>query len=275
MKPDPLAQRLAGLRWPQPVADRPAPEPGQLWRATWAGSAAVVVVLAAPSRRQVLVAVGSHEPTGDDSTLVVSTEQGLSPTIWPRLSARIATFTLDLRLGDLTSDSVAALQRATEGELPGLWAPIAGDLDDRTLIAAELADRLDALASAEWLPSSGDGEPLRVLAARKGISPSMLARELGIAPGDARRLVQGARQATDDELAKMTVLLGARPGSGVTFDAELVERLDQPRVRPALQLFAVEHGLGDDEVAARRSLAGAVLAMAARHRGPGLGTGMP
>jgi len=268
MDHDPLAARLRELGWPRPAADQPAPSAGQLWRAAWGDVAMLVVVLAEPQGRRTAAVAASHEPVGDDSALVVSTKQGLSPVVWSGIRASIGLFTLDQRLGDLDDNSLGALRRAVGGQRPRLWAAISDDLDDRTLIAANLVDRLSSLAEAEWLPNKVVGEPLGSLVRQAGIAPSVLGRALGITPGEARRLMNGTRQPSDRELELITRLVGGRPAANIAFDEKLVEDLDQPKFRPRLRLYAAQKSL-PDEAAVRRNVAGAVLAMAARHRQPG------
>lgn len=267
MTPDPLTRRLAQLSWPEPATDRPNPKPGQLWRAAWGKTAVVVVVVGAAEGRRVEVVATSGEPVGDDSTIAVDTEVGLRPTVWSRLRSQIGVFTLDQRLGDLTAESWAALRDGETLEALGQWAPIVSDLDDRALVVADLEDRLRSLVEAEWLPMATPGEPLRVLLERSGLTVSALAQILDITPGSARRLAQALREATEEERARMAVLFGVPADDGVTFDEELVAVLDQPTARPSVWRWAEARDL-DDEGAARRDLATAVLALAARPRDP-------
>jgi hypothetical protein len=229
----------------------------------------LVVILEAPKGRRVSVAAASHELVEDDSTLVVYTEEGLNPIVWPQLRAVIPLFTLDQRLADVVSSSAAALQKAMAGAPRGDWVRIIEDLDDRSLVEADLGDRLAALADAEWVPAAREGESLQVLVADAGIAPSDLAGSLGITPGDARRLLQGRRQPTETEMGQLAALLGRRPGGTTLFDPELLEDLDQPKIRPQLRLFASRRGLEGDEPAVRRLVAAEVMAVAARHREPG------
>lgn len=269
MASDPLAQRLAGLQWPQPEVDRPDPQPGQLWRATWGDDASLVVIVTTNFDRYIDVVAASAVEEGDDSTFVAGTEQGLRPTVWPRLRARIGTFTLDHRLADLEPESFQQVaERVAHPESDGEGAPVTDDLDDRTLVIAELIDHIDALRAAEWLPETAGGEPIETLAALAGFSASSLARELGTSPGDARRLLQGQREPSPAEVDKMAELFGARPGGAASFDPGLIADMDRPQARPLVQHWLKTHGTLD-EAAARRFLAGAVLALAARHREPG------
>lgn len=269
MTTDPLLERLGGLRWPRPALDHPDPAPGQLWRASWNDTVCLVVVLAPTLGRTVLVAAAGDDEVGDELTVLASTVHDLSPAVWAGVTANIKTFTLEHRLSDLTSDSLASLRQAAGGHRPGTWARISSDLDDRVLVRAELAGRLEELAEAEWLPADASEAPtLAQLATVRGLAASQLADELGVTPGDARRLLQAKREPTAAELQKLTELLGAAPASATQFDEALVASLDHPGFRPRLQLLAsTEHH--DDEVVARRVLAEQMMALAARQRSPG------
>lgn len=267
MPPDPLLDRLRRLAWPESARDHPEPEPGQLWRAAWREVACLVVTIEPARGRNVAVAPATVDDAGDDRTVVAETPTGFSPFVWAGLSAEIKLFTLEHRIADLTPDSLAAVLDAVAGTAPQRWAPIRDVLDDRALIRAELSDAVAALVQAEWLravadpispPTSGDTVP----------PPSQVARILDITPGDARRLLQGLREPTPAEAERLTALLGAPPSIGATFDEELTREMDTPEFRPAILHRAdVDHA--GDEAAARRALAGEMMAMAARQREPG------
>jgi hypothetical protein len=267
MPTDPLLAALGRLRWPTPALDQPDPGPGQLWRAVWGEAACLVVTLASSPLRTTLVAAATAEQVGDDRTVIASTDRGMAPAVWAGVSGNIKTFTLENRLADLTPAGLEAVRAAAAGTGSGVWAPISDDLDDRALIRAELVDRVRALTEAEWLPAANAaGLTVGALAESAGETASTLARALGTTPGDARRLLQGRREATDAELEVLTDLLGAAPVAAVTVDDDLVTDMDTPEFRPALRLVAVrDHG--GDEAMARRVVAGQVMAMAARLRG--------
>lgn len=266
---DPLLQRLRQLQWPTPTSDHPDPEPGQLWRAAWSDVACLVVILAGPEGRTTRVAGATAEQVGDDATVIASTAHAMAPAVWASVSANIKNFTLEHRITDVTTGSFADLLAAAARPAVGAWAPILDDLDDRALIRADLNDRLHSLAEAEWLPAAGGDAPtLAELAGVASIAPSRLADELGITPGDARRLLQGRRAPAPSELETLTRLLGTEPAVAIDFDEDLVVDIDLPEFRPDLRIVAAnEHG--GDEVAARRALAGQMMALAARHREPG------
>ena len=268
MTTDPLLARLRQLSWPTPPADHLTPEAGQLWRAAWLDAVCLVVILAAPSERTLEVAAASADEAGDDQSVTVETTSGLRPVVWAGVTGRVPVFTLDCRLGDLTPTSLERLlsvARAGSGD----WAPVE-DLDDRALIRAEIADRLDELVDADWLPGAAAGDDLPTLAEAAetaGVPASAVAARLNITPGDARRLLHGRREATAPERELLAGLIG-QATERVSYDEDMVVELDQPEFRPALHRLALaDHG--GDEVAARRSKAGELMAMAARQRTPG------
>jgi hypothetical protein len=228
-----------------------------------------VVVVAPPTGRRVGVAAASADQTGDEGTVLAGTLLGMTAAVWTTVTADIKLFTLEHRITDLTAASLDTVLDVRRGGTPGAWAPIVDDLDDRTLIRADLVDRIEAMAGAEWLPETPTAvATVGELAARAAITPSALARELGISPGDARRLIQGQRLPTPTEVSTLTVLLGAVPASAAEYDQALVAGMDAPEFRPAFQLIADRDHAGDD-VAARRAFAGTMMAMAARPREPG------
>jgi hypothetical protein len=265
MTNDPLLQRLSGLAWPRPSMDHPDPSAGQLWRAEWRDIVCLVVVLAGPVGREVAVAAAIAEEVGDEASLPATTESGLIPVVWCAVAKSIKVVTLEHRLADLTADGRDAVQQAVAGRSPHRWARISSPLDDRAVVRAELTDALEQLAAAEWAPQA-DGGSLAHQAEAAGVGVSEVRRRLGIAPGDARNLLQGGRSPRLEELAPLTELLGAPPEGGVSYDPELVHDLELPRFRARLEQRAAATG-ETDPVALRRAFAEELLPMAARMRG--------
>jgi plasmid maintenance system antidote protein VapI len=217
-----------------------------------------------------MAAAASSDDVGDDHAMVAETVEGLRPTVWGSVRALVPTFTLDVRLGDLTPASREWLAAIVAGDGVGVWPPISSNLDDRALVRAALEDRLAALSTAAWLPSApaSEGPALADAAAAAGVEASDVARHLRITPGDARRVLQGRRELTPSEAELLEALLGPTAGQVLTFDPGLIVELDLPEHRPALHEHAVAHHQGD-EVGARRAVAGRMMAIAARHRQPG------
>ena len=133
-------QRLNAMNWPAPAMDRPDPQRGQLWRATRAGSAGLVVVTGRAADGKVPVMAATADQAGDEKSVAVSTTNGMQVTVWAGLRGEIPTTVLDHRIGDLTPEAFAAVTDTAAGRQIGEWAPITNILDDRVLI------RLDAEA---------------------------------------------------------------------------------------------------------------------------------
>lgn len=272
MTTDPLLQRLQALSWPQALLDAPHPRRGDVWRVYWPATdnpiSCTVVVTADAAGRGVEVAPVDSHPISDENGVTVTATNGMSLTVWTGLRSRIYKCTFDQRLTTLDDDAQRHLAAVAEGHVAGEFPPILSDLDDRTLVRADLADRVHALAAADWLPIVTTGRTLGELAAEAKLDPSVLAEHLSISPGDARRLLQGKRRPDEREQELLTEVLGVRPDEHLTLDEDLVIELDEPEHRPGLHQRALtEHGR--DEVAARISLAESLMATAFRHFEPG------
>lgn len=271
---DPLLQRLRQQQWPEVAHDNPTPSVGQLWRAFWSTGArsvactVVVVADATPGTRLVDVVPTTDDEIGDDRAVKVTTANEMTISAWTGLRRPIYKFTLDHRLTDVAADSITKLFSVMNGPTRGDWTPIVDVLDDRTLERADLADRLTALADVDWVPTRTVGRTVGKLAIEIGVENATIAAALGISPGDARRLRQGGRPPTAEEIRILTVVLGSAPVATAAFDPELVAALDEPGFRQQLVRRASTR-FGDDEVAARVELAGELMAMSFRHRDPG------
>jgi hypothetical protein len=271
---DPLLHRLQQQQWPELALDHPAPAVGQLWRASWSADTrpfactVAVVVDVAPGARLVEVVPTTDDEIGDDGAVKVTTTNGMSISAWTGMRQQIYKFTLEHRLDDITADSVSKLFSVMNGTIPGDWTPILDVLDDRTVERADLADRLAALADADWVPLVSAGRTVGDLATDAGVDNATIAATLDITPGDARRLRQGGRPPTADEIRILTGVLGSEPASTAAFDPDLVADLDEPEFRPQLMRRASTR-FGDDEAAARVELAGELMATSFRHREPG------
>lgn len=272
MSTDPLLQRLQGLSWPQALLDTPHPQRGDVWRAYWPATgdpvACTVVVTADAEGRGVEVAPVDSDPISDETGVTLTATNGMELTVWTGLRGRIYKCTLHQRLTTLDPDAQRHLAAVATGDTSAEWAPIVSDLDDRSLVRADLADRIQALADADWLPIVTTGHTLRELAAEANLDASFLAKHLSISPGDARRLLQGKRLPDARERELLTEVLGIRPDDNLVLDEDLVVELDEPEHRPGLHRRAVtEHG--GDEVAARIDVAESLMATAFRHFEPG------
>ena len=266
---DPLMRSLNAMDWPVPAMDCPVPQRGQLWRAAWDDVAALVVIVGSADGRTIPVVIATADQVGDESTVAVTTENNMQVAVWTGLHAEIMMFTLDHRIGDLTASSLAAVTAAEAGTHLSAWAPITSDLDDRTLIRLALEEELQAFAEVDWVPAvAEDSLSLAQLVDDAGVLASEIATHLNIAPGAARRLLQGRAELTEDQRAALSELIGPIPQSNLQIDDDLVAAIDRPENRPQLRLIADRSHIGD-EVAARIASAQRVMAMAARHRSKG------
>jgi hypothetical protein len=274
---DSLLNRLRQVAAPTPELDHPPVEAGQLWRAYWRVgdievACLVVITKAAPLGVRNVDVVAVSEPTiGDDNTTVVETVNGFKVAAWTGTDRTIYKFTLDHRIGDLTSESFAKVRAVQVGELRGDCPPIYDVLDDRSLERADLLDRLDALAAADWTPSNDEvntDQSVDDLARAAGVTNADIAKQLGITPGEAQRLRTGLRQVRQEEVDVLTRLLGASPMNRISVDEEVVAHLDEPELRPRLRMRA-DQKHGGDEVAARRRVAEMAMATSFRQQVPG------
>ena len=266
---DPLMRSLNAMDWPAPAMDCPVPQRGQLWRAAWDDVAALVVIAGSADVRTIPVVIATADQVGDESTVAVTTENNMQVAVWTGLHAEIMMFTLDHRIGDLTASSLAAVTAAEAGTHLSEWAPITSDLDDRTLVRLALEERLQAFADADWVPDiAEDSVSLAQLADDAGVPASEIAAHLNVAPGAARRLLQGRAELTEDQRGALTELIGPVPESNLRIDDDLAAAIDSPENRPRLQLIAIRDHDGD-EVAARIDGAQRVMGMAARQSSKG------
>lgn len=268
---DPLLQQLLSLDWPELALDAPSPQRGQVWRAAWMDDsdpvACMVIVMSAPVQRWVDVVPVTDDEIGDDQTVRIITNNGLALSAWTGLRRQIYKFTLEHRLGDLASETISKVELVMKGEIAGEWSTIASDFDDRALARADLSDRLEVLATADWLPSIS-GPTVQERADAAGIPASEIARALGIAPGDARRLRDGDRLPTESELEILKGLLGNDLATNFRPDEDLLADLDEPEFRHDLQELAQRRHHGDER-RVRIYVATTVSAAAHRHRDAG------
>src|SRR6185437_15787268 len=217
MGDDPLLQRLAKLNWPRPAMDRPTPAAGQLWRATWGDAAGLVLLLGAAQARTVPVAFANNQGEGDEASVTVPTDQSFSPVVWGAIRSELKMFTLDYRLADVLPSALVGVEAVIAGRRRGEWGPIDSPLDDRALQKADVIDERDRLIDVDWLPAVTGAKNLAERAEALGLTASTLAREVGIAPGAARRLLQGQRDPSPVEKAFLERELGSPVTSGVQY----------------------------------------------------------
>jgi hypothetical protein len=218
-----------------------------------------------PQDRYVLVAAASPEPFGDERTLIAQTDVDVMPVVWGSVTASIKLFTLEHRIGDLTTYALAELQQTVfEHRAPQHWPNISNILDDRVLERSQLQDSLLQLTQAEWAPQS-TGHSLADQATAAGVEVVDVRKALNIPPGDARNLLMGHRSLRPNEFAPLTRLLGASPEDATSYDDQLVRDLELPQFRARLERRAAVRGM-TDPIALRRQFAEELMPVAARMR---------
>jgi hypothetical protein len=218
--------------------------------------------------REVNVVPVSVHDAGDDKSVVVETTNAFAATAWAGLRAAIYKFTLDHRIGDLSDASLNRLRAVADEEEAGDSTPIVDVLDDRVLERADLQDRLEFLASADWVArGESEGRSVEDLAAASGVTNAQIASALGVTPGDAQRIRRGQRLAKPEEMRALTELFGEEPRAAVNVDPRLLAQMDEPEMRPLLEEHAARHG--GDPVATRREVAERVMATQFRQQESG------
>lgn len=242
------------------------PQPGQLWRARWQRTAQVVVLLgadrdtadAAPFTPDVAVAAGV-------GVVVEAKESPLRSdhVAWTPLARPLPVRVLDIVVGTVTDEALDRVRR-------GPRRPVElHPLDERSQVVERIAERMDDLEHARWVPDVAEPVDLAALMRGRGLTPGRLATKLEVEPGEIMDIVRGDRAPslrTAEKLAPalgldVAALTGPRP-----VDADLVRALDQPRFRRRLAERGRQAGV-DDEAAWRYQVATSELAAAARTTG--------
>lgn len=252
---DPFLDALHAVTWPTVSIDRPDPAAGQLWRAAWADTALVVAITATADLTVTAVAASGPD-AGDEHSVAAETDTGTIYSLWTTLERTLPTFVLDYRIAGIEVPDVLP----ADGDFP----PITSVLDDRSLVRADLLDALETLEELSW---TGGGDDIDLVAAADaaGVGASKVAVVLDVTPGTARRFLRRTQQPTPQQAEMLEELLGVAVAGAVAVDEDLVIEMNRPVNRP--ELVAIAYGdHGGDELAARRAVAEATLAMAARER---------
>lgn len=274
---DRLLAAAEGAALPEPVlvawtSGPPLPAVGQLWRAAWEGTAELVLLLAVEGDVLEVAVVTTDVGYADDTTVILPTHATplkVELGVWIGLRRKVPARVLDRHLGSVGGAwaGTAALERAvTHGDASNGDAVVSGS-DPRGEYRARLADALEGLAQAQWVPS-GNGR-LASLLRSAGLQPAELVSTLDISPQDALALLRSRLSVSLEQAERLaptlamsaTEVLRANPQP----PADLVARLDDPRRRS--QLRAVAARRGQDERAARLAVAYGTLRLAARQTG--------
>lgn len=241
------------------------PSEGEIWRAAWGTCVQLVLVAEVHDADFVAVPVNPDIDLIDDHAVLIEPGASLTHPLaaWSGLRRPLPIRVLDVRVATVHASDLEAVRRGQ-----GAGAPITSVLDERAQLRDALAARVDELAKATWLPATSNVIDLGGMLRARNLSPSKLAPELGIAPGDVIALARGDRAPSPEQaeiLARLlAVPLEQLPSAPV--DPDLVWALDRPRCRRRLAERGTAEG-EPDEAAWRLRVATSKLPMAARTTG--------
>lgn len=246
-----------------PVTD---PEEGEIWRATWASVVQLVLVTEVGDSTISAVPLSPDVEFADDETVVLDPGPPLTHSLgaWCGLQQTLPIRVLDSAVARVGPADLEAIRIGL-----GAAATVTSVFDDRHQVRTLMADRMAELAAASWLPSTAPAIELGERFRERGLTPSKLAIELGIAPGDVTALARGDRVPTRDQAEILSTLLAVEVEQllVVRVDPDLVWALDRPKFRRRL----AERGIAEsepDEAMWRLQMATAKLPVAARATGP-------
>lgn len=242
-----------------PISD---PEPGEIWRAAWDGIVQLVLVTAVDDSTMSAVPLSPDVELGDDQTVLFEPGPPLMYSLgaWCGLQQTLPIRVLDVPVsivGPADLESIRTGMSAT--------APVTSALDDRHQVRTLMADRMAELAAASWLPSTAPTIELGERFRERGLTPSKLAIELGVTPGDVTALARGDRVPTRDQAEILSTLLAIEVEQllVVRVDPDLVWALDRPKFRRRLAERGVAQNESDEAIW-RLQVATAKLPVAAR-----------
>ena len=246
-------------------AAAPDPREGEIWRAAWAECAQLVLIVEVGDSDIDVVPVSSDVELAHEQAVRISPAAPLTNPLcaWCGLRRWLPIRVLDLRVTTVGAPELEAVCSGT-GEGP----KITSLLDERDQLRTTLSDRMGELAAATWLLSSSGGIDLAEMLREHNLTPSALARELDVAPGDVTAIARGDRAPSLEQANILSRLLGVEAEQllSVQVDPDLVWALDRPQFRHRL----AERGLAEnepDEAAWRYQVATSKLPIAARTTG--------
>jgi hypothetical protein len=261
--PLPNAAHLAALRHAV-AAPTPDPAAGQIWKATWDRITQLILLIDVSDTTVTAAPVSPDAELADDAAVVLSEDMGpfaYDVVVWLGLATDLPIRTLELLLGDVTEEGRGLL--AGDG---GAGAPITHPLDERAQLRDAIAERMDTLGRATWVPEAVEPVDLLEASKAKGFTLSKLAPLVDLEPGDLLALFRRDRAITHDVASRLGPLLGleeeALTGSH-QIDPDLVWAFDRPSLRRPLRERAAREGY-EDEAAFRVHVATSELAFAAR-----------
>lgn len=242
------------------------PQTGQIWRARWATSVQLVFVHditddsvdAVPVTPDVAVAGGIGVVLDKGRTPL-----GFDAVAWTPLRRRLPVRVLEVVFGsadDETTERVAG----DAGESEPLSV-----LDERAQVVDAIAERMDALAGARWVPDVTELVDIAAVMRERNLGPGRVAGLVDVDPGEITEIIRGDRtpnRALADKLAPVLGIDAATLTGPRTVDPDLVRVLDQPRFRRRLAERGREAGVVD-EAQWRYQVATGELPVAARTTG--------
>ncbi|WP_419848824.1 helix-turn-helix domain-containing protein [Candidatus Poriferisocius sp.] len=218
------------------------PHQGEIWRAAWGSCIQLVLVVEVGDADIDTVPVSPDMDLGDDETVRVDPGSPLDHPLgaWCGLRRRLPIRVLDVCIATVDPSELEAVDRG-EGDGPSITSL----LDERAQLWKAIADRMAELAAATWFPSNADAVDFAVMFHEHGLSPSKLASELGVAPGEVTAIARGERVPSSEQAEILSSLLNVEADrlQLVRLDQDLVWALDRPQFRRRL----AERGLAEGE----------------------------
>jgi plasmid maintenance system antidote protein VapI len=247
-------------------SEPPEPVEGEVWRAAWNSSVQLILIIGVGDNDIDAVPLSPDVEFADDDTVPLEPPPPLTHAlgVWRSLRSRLPTLVLDIRV--CPALSVAAMEHLRNA--PGVGTPATSVLDDRFQFRSVLAQRMEELAAATWVPANVDPVDIGARIKERGVKPSTLAHELDLTPGDITDLARGDRRLTVEQARKLAPILdlSAEQLTAVSLDNDLVWALDRPRFRKPLAERGRAAGISD-EAAWRLHVATNELPVAARTTG--------
>jgi hypothetical protein len=255
---------------------------GQVWRARWEEVSVLVLVLAVDDRNILAAPVTIDPSAEDDHSLVLessSTAFGVETTVWAGLVATVPVRVLDRPVDKWSEDLVHWTTHTAQGQSsaipPGTrqGRAIQSELDPAAQLKAELADDLELLSQAPYLPVDTSDVTSRSLASLLGTNFDLgsLCSSLGLPPPEVIKLLRGKIPLTPDQIkviAGVTGLSSEEIASTVRrLPPGLVVHAEHPRWRPTWARRAQR--LHISEAQARLTGSYEVFALSARETGGG------
>lgn len=224
------------------------PVEGEIWRAAWGSSVQLILITGVGDNDVDTVPLSPDVDLADDDTIRLGPRPPLTHALgaWRSIGSRLPTRVLDVRVCPaLSAEAMENLRNA-----PGVGAPATSVLDERVQLRSLLAQRMEELAAANWVPANADPIDIGARMIERGVKPSTLARELGVSPGDVTDLARGDRRPSVEQAQKLVPILGLSPEQlmAVSLDNDLVWALDRPRYRKPLAERGRAAGVADEAV---------------------------